>query len=168
MLVVFAGLPGTGKSTLAREAAQVLGALLLSVDPIESAIHRSGVAAGQPTGLAAYFVAETVAGEQLALGHTVVVDAVNAVEAARQGWRNLARLAGVPLRFIECVCSDEAVHRGRLETRKRDLPGVREPTWEDVIARRREYAPWAGERVVLETAHPFPTVLERLCVILNA
>ena len=40
------------------------------------------------TGLAAYLVAEVVARESLTLGHTVVVDAANYVEQARQMWRD--------------------------------------------------------------------------------
>jgi len=38
MLVIFGGLPGTGKSTLARTLAEKLGAVYLRVDTIESAI----------------------------------------------------------------------------------------------------------------------------------
>ncbi len=149
-LVVFAGLPGVGKSTLAREVARALPACWLSVDPIESALLQSGISAEQPTGLAAYAVAQAVAREQLALGHTVLVDAVNAVEPAREAWRRLAAEAGAPLRFIECVCTDLALHRQRVESRRRELPGVRDPSWEDVA--RRAYAAWTDERLVVDTA----------------
>ena len=37
-LVVFAGLPGSGKSTIARELARQLGAAWLRIDTIETAI----------------------------------------------------------------------------------------------------------------------------------
>ena len=38
MLIVMAGLPGTGKSTVAEASAAALGLPVVSVDPIESAI----------------------------------------------------------------------------------------------------------------------------------
>src|SRR5690606_40878828 len=100
MLTVMAGLPGTGKSTIA----EVLGARLeytvISVDPIEAAILRAGIDADQPTGLAAYLVAETLAEMALRSGHDLIIDAVNAVLPAREQWVNLANRVGEPIRFI--------------------------------------------------------------------
>ena len=55
-----AGLPGAGKSTIAEIVGARLGATVVSVDPIESAILRAGIDADQPTGLAAYLVAEEI------------------------------------------------------------------------------------------------------------
>ena len=107
----------------------------MSVDPIESAILRAGIDADQPTGLAAYLVAEEIAEKELDSGRTVIVDAVNAAEAARLQWRDLAARADVRLRVIEVVCSDEALHRARLEKRERGLPHLEET---DVARRRAE------------------------------
>ena len=76
------------------------------MDPIEAAILRAGIDSDQPTGLAAYLVAETMAEQVLLSGHSVVVDAVNAVEPARLQWRDLAERCGVKLRVVETVCSD--------------------------------------------------------------
>ncbi|MEZ5190632.1 MAG: hypothetical protein R2717_07150 [Schumannella sp.] len=67
-----------------------LGLPVLSVDPIEVAILSAGIGADQPTGLAAYLVAETMAEGVLASGRGVVIDAVNAVEPAREQWVRLA------------------------------------------------------------------------------
>src|SRR5215469_8216574 len=80
MLIVMAGLPAAGKSAVAEGLARALGCAVLSVDPVEAAMWRAGVDRDQPTGLAAYVVVEVVAAEQLALGHDVIVDAVNDVE----------------------------------------------------------------------------------------
>ncbi|MFI0370565.1 AAA family ATPase [Actinomadura sp. 1N219] len=149
VLVVFGGLPGTGKSTLSRAVALRLRATWLRVDAIESAMWRAGVERDRPTGLAAYVVANTVADAQLGLGATVVADAVNPVEAARAGWRQLAESHRVALRVIEVTCSDPEEHRRRVERRvpARDQPCP--PGWEQVLA--RDYEAWAEPRLAVDT-----------------
>ena len=123
VLVVMAGLPGAGKSAVAEDLGVALGCAVLSVDPVEAAMWRAGVSRDQPTGLAAYVVVDVLAAEQLALGHDVIIDAANAVEPAREQWRQLARRTGEVLRFIEVRCSDEGEHRRRLEGRERGIDG---------------------------------------------
>jgi len=46
MLIVFAGLPASGKSSIARVLAQELGAVWLRIDSIEQAIRESGAVPG--------------------------------------------------------------------------------------------------------------------------
>ncbi|MDQ1528610.1 MAG: hypothetical protein QOK08_1574 [Actinomycetota bacterium] len=139
-----AGLPGAGKSTIAEVIGNRLGYALLSVDPIESAILSAGIDSDQPTGLAAYLVAEAIADAALANGQTIIVDAVNAVDPAREQWVNLAKKHGEQLRFIEVVCSDTELHRERLEARDRNLTHLPEPTWHAVEQSLEEYADWTG------------------------
>ena len=87
-LVVFAGLPGSGKTTVSRAVADRLGACFVRIDSIESAVAATlAPVGGSPVG---YVVAAQVAHDQLVPGRDVVVDAVNAVEIAREGWRRLA------------------------------------------------------------------------------
>ncbi|MWB99283.1 AAA family ATPase [Agromyces sp. MMS17-SY077] len=144
-----AGLPGTGKSTIAGIIGARLGAQVVSVDPIESAILGAGIEADQPTGLAAYLVAERIAEDVLDTGRSVIVDAVNAVEAARLQWRDLAARAGVRLRVIEVICSDEKLHRERLEARERNLPHLEVITWRAVEQRIDGYGAWTGPSAAL-------------------
>lgn len=154
MLIVMSGLPGAGKSSIARELGRLLPAPVLSVDPVEAAMWRAGVDRGQPTGLAAYVVVEALASDVLALGQTVVVDAVNDAEEAREQWRALARRRGVALRYIEVICPDRALHRRRLEARQRDIAGFAEPTWASVEARRANFDSWCEDRLVLDSTAP--------------
>src|SRR6185437_7081231 len=114
VLIVTAGLPGAGKSTIAEVVGNRVGAPVVSVDPIESAILRAGIDADEPTGLAAYLVAETIAEAVLAGGGSVIVDAVNAVEPARDQWVKLAARQEVAIKFLEVVCSDPELHRTRM------------------------------------------------------
>jgi predicted kinase len=144
VLIAMAGLPGSGKSTVAEALGAQLRTPVVSVDPLESAILRSGIESDQPTGLAAYLVAETIAESVLRAGQGIIVDAVNAVSPARDQWVLLADRVGVEVRFIETVCSDDALHRRRLDERTRDLEHIAEPTWHAVEQRLDEYAPWSG------------------------
>ena len=155
MLIVFGGLPGVGKTVLARAVAERLGAAYLRVDAIEAALWRAGVAHDQPTGSPPDVVAHTVAEGSLAAGAAVVVDAVNPVEDARRGWRDLAQRVTRPLRFIEVVCLDESEHRRRVGSRTADLEEHTVPTWTDV--QNREYEPWDEPRLTLDTASLSPT-----------
>jgi predicted kinase len=152
MLVVLSGLPGSGKTTVGRVVAEMLTAAYIRIDALEAAMWRAGIEREQPTGLAAYVVAEAIAEGSLAAGSSVVVDAVNAVEAARKTWRDLAARAHKPLRIIEVVCSDEDEHRRRVESRSVDLEGHYVPSWPDVVS--REYEPWQDARLVVDTTRP--------------
>jgi predicted kinase len=150
-LIVFGGLPGTGKSTLARGVASHLQAAFVRVDELEAAMGRAGIAHDQPIGLAAYVVAETLAEACLTSGVAVVIDAVNAAPKARGAWRDLAARTGSPLRIVEVVCSDNAEHRRRVEARRPDIEGFDVPTWQDVLD--RHYEPWSEPRLIVDTAN---------------
>jgi hypothetical protein len=64
-LIVFGGLPGTGKTTLARAVAEEHAATYLGIDAIEQALRSSGVVVGGEVGPAGYLVAYKVAGSNL-------------------------------------------------------------------------------------------------------
>lgn len=148
-LIVMSGLPGSGKSTVAKQLAADLGCAVIAVDTIERGLHEAGIDASEPVGLAAYAVANRIVDVQLGLGHTVIADAVNHHPGARQAWLDLAAEHGAEIRVIHVVCSDEALHRGRLDTRKHELRVV---PWERVVALRETWAPWPVETETVDTA----------------
>ena len=152
-LILISGLPGSGKSTVAESLAAKLSVPLFSVDPIESSILKSGLKRSFETGLAAYLVAEALAGEQLKRGLSVIIDAVNPVQEARDMWHNLVRKQKATLIIIECVL-DRELHKERIASRRRNMHGIPEVTWEDVENRHKQYVPWKEERLVLDTAIP--------------
>jgi predicted kinase len=173
MLIAMAGLPGTGKSTIAQVLSGRLNASIVPVDPIENAILSAGIENDQPTGLAAYLVAETIAGFVLDSGHHVIVDAVNAVDPAREQWVGLAAAKLEPLRFIEVVCSDLDLHRSRLQSRERDLTHVDEPSWHAVEQSLDEYSPWTGSsgaiaRITLDSVNPLGVNVEQALAFLES
>jgi predicted kinase len=157
-LVVVSGLPGSGKSTLADALSRALSVPVFSIDPIEAAMWRGGIARDQ-TGIAAYDIAATLADEHLNLGHSVIIDAVNPVEAPRAAWRKLAAKHRAVLKIIECVCADEALHRRRVEARVRNIDDMPELKWDQVLERRDEYEPWTDARLILDTSVDTPEQL---------
>ena len=142
MLIVISGLPGTGKSSVAAALATRLGAVHLSVDHVEDALLGAGLPRSRETGVAAYEAVRAAAEQNLALGRTVVVDAVNDSEDARATWRAAATHTGTRAAFVLLRLDDQAEHRRRLEARTRDLVNVPEPTWQDVQERAAAYQPW--------------------------
>ncbi|MEX5630563.1 MULTISPECIES: AAA family ATPase [Pseudomonas] len=149
MLIVFSGLPGTGKTTIARELARQTGAVYLRIDVIEQAIRDAGVLAGD-VGASGYGVANALALSNLQLGHRVVADCVNPVEESRAAWTATAATADVALVNIQVVCTDAQEHRRRVETRTGDIPGLTPPTWQSVSA--HEYERWDQPVLTLDTA----------------
>jgi predicted kinase len=146
VLIVFGGLPGTGKTTIARELSRQLGASYVRIDAIEQSLR----AAGHSVGAMGYVIGNAIADENLKLGRAVVADCVNPVLASREGWRQTASKNAARLVEIETICSDAGEHRRRVESRSADIAGLVVPSWQDVV--NRAYEPWDRGRVVLDTA----------------
>jgi predicted kinase len=146
LLIVFGGLPATGKTTLARGLARRLAATHLRIDTIEQSLKAAGLAVG-PTG---YVIANTLAADNLMLGRAVVADCVNPVLASRNGWRETALRCSARLVEVEIICSDLAEHRRRVEGRVADIEGLIQPSWDQIMSKL--YEPWDREHFVLDTA----------------
>jgi predicted kinase len=149
MLVVFGGLPGVGKTTIARQVARRCQATYLRVDEIEQAIRSARVLADD-VGPAGYMAAYALAQSNLKLGRFVVADCVNPLTVTRQAWRDAAVSSAAPIIEVEVICSDREEHRRRVEARKADIAGLTPPDWEAVVTRR--YEPWPEPHLVVDTA----------------
>ena len=149
MLIVFSGLPGTGKTTIASELARRSGAVYLRIDVIEQALRNSGMLA-EDVGASGYGVANALALSNLRLGQTVIADCVNPVRVSREAWQTVAATAGVEWLDIEVVCSDAREHQRRVESRTGDIAGLAPPTWQSVTA--HEYEAWDESPLTIDTA----------------
>jgi predicted kinase len=148
-LIIFGGLPGTGKTTLARRLAHDLEATFVRIDTVEQALRRSANFSGAVND-AGYRVAYAVAEDNLRAGRTVVADSVNPLKITRDAWRAVATAADARAIEIEVICSNIDEHRHRVETRQSDIPGLAMPTWQEVTD--REYEQWERARLVIDTA----------------
>lgn len=146
-LILIDGLPGVGKTSIARELARATGGIHLRIDSIEQALRDCGVTVEGEGYVVGYAVAE----DNLRLGHLVIADCVNPWPLTRDAWRSIATRARVGSLDVEVTCSDRAEHRRRVESRLADIPGHQVPTWQDVI--EREYYPWDHQpRLIIDTA----------------
>ena len=132
---------------MARALAARLGAVHLRIDTIEAGLR--GKIAG-PMDDTGYRIAYALAGDNLKLGLTVITDSVNPIPITRDAWRDVARRAGARSLEVELICSDDRLHRQRVEARMTDIDGLRLPTWQDVLD--REYHAWPEHDLVVDTA----------------
>lgn len=143
-LVLVGGLPGTGKSTLARGLAEAAG-----FDVIRSDVVRKELAGVDPTARGAselYSPARTDLtyaeclrrAEQLLLdGRRVIVDATFREGARRRAFADLGRRLAVPVVVFICEASPDAV-RERLAARTGDASDADRRVYEQL---RREWEP---------------------------
>jgi predicted kinase len=151
VLVIFGGLPGVGKTTIAQELARQMGAMHVRIDSIEQAIRDCTPAVPPPLDEAGYRIGYAIARDNLCIGRTVVADSVNPLLITRDAWLKVGQNAQVETIEIEVICSDSREHRSRVETRLQDISSLRSLTWEEVIS--REYHPWNREHIVIDTAN---------------
>lgn len=149
VLISFSGLPGVGKTTVARALAREISAACIRVDSIETALKNCSLQI-DPAEDAGYLAAVAVAKDNLALGVNVVADTVNPVELTRRWWSDVAGACRARLLNVEIVCSDQTEHRRRIEARRSDIIGLDLPDWKHVQS--RDYEEWASPRVVLDTS----------------
>jgi len=157
-LIVFSGLPGTGKSTLAEAVGKALQIPVFAKDWLEATLLKSGL---KPTredkslGFAGYELLTVLAQRQLMLGQSVILDSVAASQSIRSTWCYLAEQYGADCCVIECICSDKSLHRSQLEQRQRNIPGWHELEWSEVERVKQYYSPWEGEHLVLDMINSF-------------
>lgn len=147
-LYIFAGLPGTGKTTLSQGLARRIQAAHVRIDTVEQGLRDLCDLQVEGEG---YRLSYRIAADNLRLGLDVVADSCNPIGLTRREWEKVADEVGAAFVNVEVVCSDADEHRRRIESRVSNIPGLKLPTWQDVV--NREYdREWSRERITIDTA----------------
>jgi predicted kinase len=163
VVVVIAGLPGSGKTTLAEETAVALRAPVYSLDWLLGALTPFGlVRADNAEPLGDQLICAAV-GRQVQLGLDVVVDTVGHEQDGRTRLRELVRgLGGVPVE-VECVVPDQAVHQSRVDGRARGIPGwPGTVSWDHVNWMRDRWEDWPESHLLVDTTAALDSCLARV------
>lgn len=137
-LVLFSGLPGTGKSTLAERLARELRLPLLCIDDVIGEVPENPGFAFWDGCIA---VLLTVVETQLKLGLDVIVDSVF-MNTDRQHAQALARQYSAHFMPIYVHVSDEALWQARVTARYNELQNPDVATWERIQHQRQHFRAW--------------------------
>ncbi len=161
-----AGLPGVGKSSIARRLAAELHICLVELDRIEKPLLQH--ISGDTLGWGGYDLLTVLAEDHLALGHSVILDCVTWIRPLRARWSLLAATYDATFRPIEVVCSDEELHKSRLLERPRPAAWTADPPWVRVEEARRLYESWDTQRLELDSVHPLDDLVRAACEYVRA
>lgn len=147
-LYIFSGLPASGKTTIAEKLVSLTGATYLRIDTIEQGLRDLCFVNVQGEG---YRLSYRLAQDNLKLGCSVIADSCNPISLTRKEWQEVAESSCANFINIEIICSDTAIHKQRVESRKASVPNLKLPSWQDVLS--REYHEWDQPCIVIDTAN---------------
>ncbi|MGA2835542.1 MAG: NUDIX domain-containing protein [Acidimicrobiales bacterium] len=164
LLVLVTGLQGTGKSTVAGLAAEMLGAPLIAHDWAMSGLRPfPAVEAAMDTmeppghGLVGWSLLRALARSQLRRGSSVVLDGVARAPQVEE-LRELAQEEGAQLIVVMTECSDPVLHRLRVDGRRRDIPDWHEPDWSQVERSRASWDPNIPMDLTVDSVQPLSAI----------
>jgi len=154
-LLQMAGMPGSGKSALARLIGQTTGAVVLDKDVLKTAALEAGVEDDQRAGAVAYEAFFALADHLLGQDLSVVLDSPSFYETIPAKGAAIAAARMLPYYFIECVCAD----REELARRLRDRPRLRSNRGEETVDAGWETFGPPGAYLRIDTTQPLERCL---------
>ncbi len=154
-LVQMAGMPGSGKSALARVLGRRTGAVVIDKDVLKSAAIAAGVDEAQ-AGAVAYEAMFAQAGHLLGQDWSVVLDSPSFWKTIPGKGAAIAAGRHVPYYFIECFCPDQ----DELARRLRDRPRLASNPGEEVLDSDHQTFTPPGPYLRVDTTQPLERCLE--------
>lgn len=142
-LILLSGLPGSGKTTLARMVARRLQIPLFGKDRMQSALRTHNLA--ERESVHGYHLMFDQADEQLSLGVSVVLEAVFPKKHFRDVAHEIAHSNKADFCTIYIHCSDDAVWKERMKNRMLYVPNWTPVGWEEVERLRTYFEPWESQ-----------------------
>jgi predicted kinase len=149
VIILFCGLPGVGKTTLARSVASLIDASLLSSDKIRKEMIDYPTYSSSERRLV-YVVLIMLAKYLSGAGVDCILDATFNRERSRSEVREKLSQNDVRLFVIECICPEDVIIR-RLRERRHDYSDA---DFSIYAKMKNIYEPVQGEHLVVDTSQP--------------
>jgi predicted kinase len=140
LMVLVTGLQGTGKSSIADSASELMGAPVLAHDWAMSGLRpyptlQKALDAMEPSGhrVVGWSILCALARTQLRRQSSVILDGMAGTPEV-QRCREVAHDEGAGFVLILTECTDTEVHRSRIERRERAIPNWYELDWNHVLS----------------------------------
>ena len=168
-LIIFSGLPGTGKTTLARPLAERLRTPLLRVDDLYAILPAKMLAQADPMWDELVSILLALVECQLEVGLSVVVDSVF-MGPDRAPAQQLAEKYSVDFLPIYTYLSDQVIWKDRVDQRVKEAPLEDEvATWESIQIQQTDFWPWpSGSALFVDGIDPFEENWTKVLAYLNA
>ncbi|HPK53999.1 MAG TPA: AAA family ATPase [Smithellaceae bacterium] len=149
VLILTAGLMGSGKSYQARHLAARLGAQIIRTDVLRKTLlnikpteqHYVGFSQGiysPDISRRTYDKAYEMAASCIESGLSVIIDASFKKSSERENAIKLARKLNIPCYLVECICREEIVKK-RLDKRVQDKNNASDGRWEIFLEQKNDF-----------------------------
>ena len=147
MIIIICGLPGVGKTTVAKELAPLLNAVILSTDKIRKELFSKPMYGRRERRLI-YDVMILLAKYLDMVGINCILDATFTRESSRREIKKKLGLASKDIHIIECICPEDIV-LSRLRQRKNDYSDADFSVYRKM---KRIYENVRGEHMTIDTS----------------
>ena len=157
MLFVFCGLPGTGKTTVAKIIAKKLDASVISTDYIRKKMFENPTYRNWEKSL--IYKMMYLLAEHLSKTETCILDAVFTKEQHRNIAKEIARRNKVPIHFVEFVCDGDVIFK-RISGKRKGFSDADYQIYEKL---KKEFEPMKFNHIIVDTTHG----MEQAAVVLE-
>jgi predicted kinase len=150
-LIIFSGLPGTGKSTFANRLARELKMPLLCIDDVVGEIPENP---DIPFWDSKVTILLRLTQVQLELGIGVIVDSVF-MNMDRNHAQRIARKNNAQFLPVYVFVSDDDIWKERVTTRYQEMKNYNVATWEQIQRQRSHFRGWEpGTALFIDSLNP--------------
>ncbi len=159
MLILVCGLPGTGKTSVAKRIAMQTCSLVISTDVVRKQMLKKPAYDNKEKAMV-YGELFSRAEKALKEGRNAVVDGTFYRKELRDGIRKIAERTGSGFRVVEVVCGESKVMR-RLERRSRTR-SVSDADCRVYIKIKKQFEPIQEEHAIIDTSGKWEKKVDKI------